>query len=599
MLCLRPVRRRRYLFPATLVLLLASACGRFAAAGGTDLELVRDGVSDYVLIVARAAAPAVRRGAEEVQTWVAEITGARLPIRADDGPLPARAILVGPSAHTAAIGVNPDPARLGDEGFVLRTVGARLVAAGAGPRGTLYACVSLLDRLGVRWYTPSVTRVPRRATLVLPALDESSNPAFEYREPFFTEAQGRDWAFRNRINGHFTRLDADTGGKVTYCPWAHSFDLLIPPDLYADHPEYFPLIGGARAGGYVQRCLTNPEVQARALERIRDWIRQMPDAQIISVSQNDTDGQCLCAACRARVEAYGAPSGLYLEFVNRLAAALETEHPDKKLDMLAYWFTEAPPRGIAPRKNVRVRLCPIRCCQAHPYAACTAPPTGEFRERLRAWAGLTDALYIWHYNTDFANYLLPFPDFDEFPAELRLYRELGVKGVFCEGAYAQGGGGSDAELRSWVMARLLWDPAADADALVTEWMTGVYGAAAGPMRAWFDLLHGRFRGEAGAARHLFVYDPPMAAWLSEEMLAAGTKLFDQAEALAAGDATAAEYVAKARLALRYARLARAPREGEELDAFLAEVRRRGITELREGQAVAAWEAEYRKAARAR
>ena len=52
----------------------------------------------------------------------------------------------------------------------------------------------------------------------------------------------------------------------------HSFDGLVPPELYAEHPEYFPLIDGKRKGGYVQRCLTNPDVLKMSIERVRQWI---------------------------------------------------------------------------------------------------------------------------------------------------------------------------------------------------------------------------------------------------------------------------------------------------------------------------------------
>ena len=93
---------------------------------------------------------------------------------------------------------------------------------------------------------------------------------------------------------------------------------------------------------------------------------------------------------------------------------------------------------------------------------------------------------------------MPFPDFNEFPAETRLYRRSRVKGIFFEGDYAGGGGGSEVEMRSYVMARLLWNPDLDSDALVTEWMQGVYGRAWEPMRQWFDLLHQKARDPSRA-----------------------------------------------------------------------------------------------------
>lgn len=578
--------------------------------------LVRDGRSDYSIVVAAGTAPAERCGAAELQAGIRLLSGAELPVVDEpvgaDAPsagatggaaaataLPEHAILVGRGRWVSTLGLTLDPARLGAEGFLLQTVGARLVVAGAGPRGTMYGCTTLLEKLGVRWFTPKVTRAPRTPTIPLPCLSEAQAPAFEYREPFFTEAQDRAWAARLKVNGCSTQLDESVGGKVVYHPFVHTFDALVPPALFEAHPEYFPLIGGRRVNGYVQRCLTNPDVLRIAIEGVRGWIREKPEARIHSVSQNDAGSWCRCPSCEAAASKYGAVSGVYLEFVNRVAEAIEKDHPGHLIDTLAYQFTEPPPRGLRPRDNVHVRLCPIACCEAHPYEKCGAPDNAAFLEHLRGWAALTDTLYIWHYNTNFAHYLMPFPDFDEFPAETRLYQRSGVKGIFFEGDYAQGGGGSDAELRSYVMARLLWDPAADSDALVTEWMRGVYGEAWPPMRRWFDLLHEKARAPGG---HFNIYSPPTVPYLAPEVLAAGDALFDEAARLAAAaggeaGAAAAEYVAKARLGLRYAKLARGqPTAGPELDAFLAEVRRFGIREMSEGRSVEAWEQTYRAAA---
>jgi hypothetical protein len=553
------------------------------------------GLQIPIVVRAEASAPE-KLGAQELADHLEQMTGVRSSIVIEGDALPARAIVVGPCRALSSLGVALDLTTLGEEGFVMKRVGERMVLAGLGPRASLYACVSFLERLGVRWYTPKVTRTPKLAELELPLLDEVQVPAFEYREPFFFEARDRKWAFRNKLDGHSCDLDASTGGKIVYQPFVHSFDDLVPRDLFAAHPEYFPSIDGRRVGGpdqYVQRCLSNQDVLKLATEKVLQWIETTRQARIFSVSQNDCYRFCECDACKAITAKYGAHSGLYLWFVNQVAEAVEKRHPDALIDTLAYQFTEQPPRGIVPRRNVRVRLCPIACCEAHPYERCSAPANVAFLENLRGWSRITDNLYIWHYNTDFAHYLMPFPDFDEFPAEARLYRKSGVKGLFFQGDYAQGGGGSDAELRSWVMARLLWNPEVDADALVTEWMRGVYGAAWKPMRAWFDRLHEQVRAPD---RHLTIYDLPKPELFTPELLADGEKYFDEAERAAAADPIAREDVAKARLGLRYVRLVHHPSAGAELDSFLADVRRFGITQIAEGREVASFEADQRRSA---
>jgi hypothetical protein len=85
--------------------------------------------------------------------------------------------------------------------------------------------------------------------------------------------------------------------------------------MFAKHPEYFPMIAAKRSPGVVkdgkvypgsvQRCLSNPDVVNLAIAKVREWIGACPEAQILSVSQNDGDGWCECAACRKQAEKHG------------------------------------------------------------------------------------------------------------------------------------------------------------------------------------------------------------------------------------------------------------------------------------------------------
>ena len=132
----------------------------FAATTKANLTLVENGKSDYVIVCNSApmAAYADLRGARTLQTYIAQMTGAMLPIVQPVGPVPDHAIIVGVNADTDALGIHLDAAQLGDEGFIIKTIGNRLVLAGPGPRGSMAACNTFLDHLGVRWFTAKVTR---------------------------------------------------------------------------------------------------------------------------------------------------------------------------------------------------------------------------------------------------------------------------------------------------------------------------------------------------------------------------------------------------------------------------------------------------------
>ena len=332
-------------------------------------SLVKNGRSSYAIVVAPDASPSERHGAEELQKFLEEMSGARLPITAEPQP---RMVLVGNSPALEKLSLKIPFADLGAEGFALKTAGPHIVIAGGRLRGSMYGVYTFLEKLGCRWLTPQVSRIPKMRTLVVRPLDEVQKPAFEYREPFFSEALDRDWAARNKTNGSYQRLDASVGGKVQYFPFVHSFDSLVPPGRYfKEHPEYFSLIDGQRREHGGQLCLTNPDVLRIAIESVEQWIDQHPGATIISVSQNDRYGWCECDRCRrVEEEEGGAHSGPLLRFVNAVAAEIEKKHPDKLIDTLAYQYTEDPPAKVRPRPNVRIRLCPIAACEAHPYQQC-------------------------------------------------------------------------------------------------------------------------------------------------------------------------------------------------------------------------------------
>jgi hypothetical protein len=217
-------------------------------------------------------------------------------------------------------------------------------------------------------------------------------------------------------------------------------------------------------------------------------------------------------------------------------------------------------------------------------------------KNLQAWSKITDRLYIWHYNTNFAHYLLPFPDFDELAADIPMYKRHGVAGLFMEGAVSQGGGAENAELRSYVMAKLLWDVKVDANQLANEFLDAYYGKAAKPMRAYFDLMRRQVRmAPNGLGRHLWIYDSPSAPYLGDAVLASARELFRQAEATADNDAVRAR-VRKARLGIDYVALTRSKKftaEGEwyrpadleglkeRWNTFMSSLRQAGITNISE------------------
>jgi hypothetical protein len=560
--------------PLFVLMLMSAITVAFTLrAAGAPLILAEGGQSEYRIVIGANASPSEKHAADELQMFLEQISGARLPIITDDQPMGPKEIMVGMSEHVQHVaGELPFEASL-PEGFVIRTAGPHLLIAGGRLRGTMYGVYTFLqDHLGCRWFTSKVSRIPKMERIEIGPIEDAQAPALEYREPFSADAFDGDWAARNRMNSRAARLEEKHGGKITYFPFVHSFEALIPPGKYFEaHPEWFSEVDGKRTADHSQLCLTNETMTQEAIKTVRQWIQDHPGVSIISVSQNDWGNYCTCEKCRALDEREGSHAASLIAFVNKIADAIKDEYPDVAIDTLAYQYTRKPPRTIKPRPNVIVRLCSIECCFSHPLSSDDYPQNVSFRDDLEGWHRLTDRLYIWDYVCDFAHYIMPWPNLRVLAPNIRFFVNNGVKGIFEEGCYNTEGGDM-AELKAYLMAKCLWNPDCDADRAIDEFLDAYYGRAAGPIRA--------------------------------------DALFDQAERLAADDADVLHRVQVARLPLIYVQLSRlAPDyvlEGgayrpasrpERLDAladkFFTVAQRAGITLIREGGPEAPLEA-YRK-----
>ncbi len=210
-----------------LIVCLAMAAWTVAAASGA-VTLAEKGKSAYTIVLASNASASEQRAAHELQRFIEEMSGAKLPIVTDAQTPRGPRLFVGDSPALQRLKLNLPLAGVGPEGFVIRTHGRDVIIAGGRQRGTMYGVTAFLERLGCRWFTSDVSHIPKTPTIRLDALDVTEKPAFEYREPFFTEAFEKDWAARNRTNGAHSRLDDTTGGKLQYYPFVHTFYQLAP-----------------------------------------------------------------------------------------------------------------------------------------------------------------------------------------------------------------------------------------------------------------------------------------------------------------------------------------------------------------------------------
>ena len=515
-----------------------------------------------VVVAADAPAP-VRHAADELRYFLSRVTGGTFSLRHTQSPEGTN-LLVGPqAARLREPGFTTDG--LGEEGIVLRTLGQDVILAGGAPRGTLYAVFTFLeDHVGCHWWTPAASHIPQQPNLKIPQLNFRYVPRLEYRDMSFLHTAEADFSVRNKLNGHHHRLfydnsfnnigqDSSRGGrKYAYIrsdKWgSHGWWTLIEPEVYfKDHPEWFALINGKRTHVSPQYpisnlCLTNESMRAELTKNVRLALRWNPHATVISIAQPDDAGppnRCECETCAA-VEEEGNPSELVVRFVNAVAADLQAQFPDVAVSTLAYHYSQKPPKQTRPHPNVLVRLSSIKCSFSRPM---TDERNSQFRTDLEGWSKMCDRLYLWDYAINFG-YPLPHPNLRVYAPNLRYYTEHNVKGMFCEaGAFAE-----LAELRAWLLAKLMWNPHAETNHLIETFAHGYYGPAGPHILDYIELMHNAVEATDD---FLGLGSRPDAKFLSLKTLTRGWEHLQAAAAAVANDPVLARRVEITRLPIMF------------------------------------------------
>jgi hypothetical protein len=161
-----------------------------------------------------------------------------------------------------------------------------------------------------------------------------------------------------------------------------------------------------------------------------------------------------------------------------------------------------------------------------------------------------------------------------------------------------------AELRAWMLAKLLWNPELDEERLREEFLAGYFGPAARPMESYLERLEKAVRNSGDA---LGCYSPADANFLSLDTLARSWRDLEAAKKNARRSAEFSRRVRRASLPVAYVVITRwealqedARKTGKRwpwletrtalLDWFLNAAHEESITMISEWQTLADWAA---------
>jgi len=473
-----------------------------STADAEDLVLAAEGRSGYQIVLPDTApSPAIgeclNQTARLFQTAF-RANGADVPVvgegeRRADQP----GIYLGNTAFARANGV--EVAKLKGWGYVLKVVGRELIIAGherpapsppkgGRPRtgwdriGTAKAVSDFLrEYAGTRFLYPDLG--PWQSIKGAAKLDLVKSPAFEFlpmpviavpadlnvqRTPVlgFNIAYPRRGSFYDIANNQFPIVDTVFGG--------HTYARAVPPEKYREtHPEYFALVGARRqVEGRGQYCISNPDVQELIYQDLIRWLDL--GYETVDLGQPDGFRACQCEGCDKLYDTGADWSEKLWVFHRKLAERVLKARPGKKVSMISYILTAAPPKTfkVFP-KNTCIMWC------------------GTNEEDMARWrehevpGGFTAYLYNWCPNLGSRYTPMRTPRFVEAQAK-RLFRNK-VQSLYRDGPGALSGLEGPVY---YIMGRMFDDPEnLQAKFLMHEFCGAAFGKAAPRMLRFYDHLY--------------------------------------------------------------------------------------------------------------
>ena len=550
-----------------LLVTLAVALPATALVAEPDegIVLVKDGSSDYAIILSNEAGPSEKWAARDLADHLKQMSGATLPIRGEGGALPDKAILIGDGRLVLALRVGVDHAKLGTDGFIIRSVGTRLIIAGGRKRGTMYGVYELLGRLGCRWWAPGASTIPTMKTIRVPDLQIEKVPVLEYRDMLYGDLwqglageerwlEGRRWCARNRVHARYHEMPEELGPIAMDRAIAHGVMQYLPPGThFSKHPEYYALIRGKRS--IRQPCWTNQDAIKTVAQGAVKKLDENPDWRLVTIGQADNTTICECDGCRGLIKKHVANSAMVVHFINAVAEIVKQKHPDAWVNTNAYRWTQQAPSGIRCADNVMITIPPIACNYGHPLTEGYPEENAQYKRDLENWAKICRKIYVWDYTTNFVHYVMPWPNFHVIQPNIRFFVDHNVSGVFEQGSHTTNNG-QFSKLCMWLSAQVMWDPDRDGSELIAKFCKGYYGPEAGPVILdYIAMLQEKVVKEripiwATHRTHL------SAPHLTAEMIAKAEQMFRKAEELANDDAEMLRRVQVAHIPVQYMLLRR-------------------------------------------
>ena len=469
----------------------------------SDRPFIVNGESEYSIVVIEETR--AQRAAEFIRSQLYQATGVSLSVvSAADVKYSADAkyIVIGDEDKFEQAGLTMPSQELGQTGYYIKSAGDSVFLAVHGTLGYQQAAIAFLRQVVGYEIFAADTIVYGKDGTTLPDMTIVERPDFEFHRPGNVMNDATRYAMGFQVN---SEIYIDVGTT-----W-HNTMYYLPREQYeAEHP-----------GWYSNRPNSNPEqmqicATARGDEEelkimtetvadiVYEKLEQYPDRNTITFTIMDNVYGCTCEACTAEKQKYGTDAAAYIKLVNNVSQIVDKKYADAgrereyTLMIFAYNLTEIPPVKKVDGKWVPVAEEMMLADNVGVYIAPTSPDYSySFYDEINApavdiiegWSVLTDNIYMWLYQTNFAWYMMPHNTFEATIETYRYCQSINTVQLNNLGQYY----GVDnptgfTRFKDYIDSQAQFNVNVSYNDLADKWFANYFGDAAEPMRKYFDEL---------------------------------------------------------------------------------------------------------------
>lgn len=492
----------------------------------TDYYLLKDGKTDYTIVLPDEATAREVTAGMELQTLFQEATGVTLQIVTDKEVTlssDSQYISIGATSLRDAAGVDIKPAVLGESGVRIVTEGKSVFLSGAEDFGTLYSVYEFLSQtLSFEYYFTDFYKLDKEVKdIKLMKYNIIDVPDMQYRTASYGYISGSQTNINRMRMRPFVEFFAGSA--------FHNSFWLLPPATYKEtHPKWYSTDGtqlSYTAQGDEAELILMKQTIA---EKLMATLIREPNKHMITITMQDTQTWDSSQATMDLYEIYKAHSAALVMFCNDVNKIIrdwfdseEGSEYARELEILffAYHRTNAAPVNYDAETDTYTPINGLVCDEG--VSVIFAETDGDYTHgmpeiendriyrNLKGWQVVSPKFNFWFYGTNFNNYLIPYNSFNAMPQNYKVALESDTLWVFEQGQVDQAGAATGwSILKGYLASKLSWNVNYNYQELIEDFFDNYFGEASEVMYKMFNeyRAHAAYMEETlgyGGSRSVF------------------------------------------------------------------------------------------------